>query len=62
MVFRKSRRGWWGRCAGIKELYDKVVNVRRVSDRVMSLAIVSEEVVRIVSAYAPKSGKLMEEK
>ena len=54
MVVRKSRRVWWGRCAGKKELCDKVVKVRRVDDRVMSLAIVSEEeVVRVVWAYAP---------
>ena len=45
------------------ELYDKVVEVRRVNDRMMSLAIVVErEVVRVVSTYAPHSGKSMEEK
>ena len=31
-----------------KELYDKVVKVRRVNDRVMSLAIIFEEVMRVV--------------
>ena len=52
----------WGRCVGKEELYDKVVEIRAVSDRVMSLAIVLEEVVRVVCAYAPQSGKWMEEK
>ena len=46
-----------------EELYDKVVEVRRVNDRVMSLAIVLEgEVVRVECSYTPQSGKLMEEK
>ena len=48
MVVRKSGRVWWGRCAGKKELYDKVIEVRRVDDRVISLAIVFNEVVRVV--------------
>ena len=42
-----------------EELCDNVVNVRRVSDRVMSLAIVFEKL--LVSAYAPQSGKSMDE-
>ena len=46
-----------------EELCDKVVLVRRVNDRVISLAIVLEgEVVRAEWAYAPQSGKSMEEK
>ena len=46
-----------------EELYGKVVEVRRVNDRVMSLAIVyGQEVVRAMWAHAPQSGKLMEEK
>ena len=44
-----------------EELFDKVVEVRRVNDRVMSLAIVLVvEVVRVVWAYAPQGGKSME--
>ena len=42
-----------------EELYDKVVEARRVNDRVMSLAIVFEEVVRVVCSYATQSGKWM---
>ena len=39
-----------------------VIEVRRVNDRVMSLAIfLVEVVVRVVWAYAPQSGKSMEE-
>ena len=63
---------WWSGnqegCGGVgvlvkEELYDKVVEIRRVKDRVMSLAIVyGQEMVRVVWTYAPKSGKSMEEK
>ena len=46
-----------------EELYNKVIEVRRVHDRVMSLAIVLEgDVVRVVCAYAPQSRKSMKEK
>ena len=34
-----------------EELYDKVVEDRRVVDRVMSLAIVFKEVMRVVCSY-----------
>ena len=44
-----------------EELYDEFVEVRIVIYRVMSLAIVFYEVVRVVCAYAPQSGKSMEE-
>ena len=44
-----------------EELNNKVVDVRRVIGRVMSHAIVFEEEVRVVCAYAPKSGKSIEE-
>ena len=47
----------------VKEgLYDKVDKVRRVNDRVISLAIVFEEVVRIICACASQSGSSTEEK
>ena len=37
-----------------EELYDKVVEVRRVNDRVITLIIALEgEVVSVVCAYAP---------
>ena len=67
---RKCKLWWSGNQEGhggagvmVKgELHDKVVEVRRVSDRVMSLAIVLVEVVRVVCPYSPQSGKLMGEK
>ena len=45
-----------------EELYDKVVKVGRVNDRVMSLAAVLVEVVIVVCAYAPPSKKSIKEK
>ena len=45
-----------------EELHDNVVEVRRVNDRVMSLAIALEEVVRLVCTHAQQCGKSMEEK
>ena len=39
-----------------------VIEVRRINDRVMSLAIVFVEVVRVAWACVPQSGKSMEEK
>ena len=45
-----------------EELYVDVIEVRRVSDRVMSLVVVFvEEGLRVVCAYAPQSGKSLEE-
>ena len=41
-----------------EELCEKVVEVRRRCDRVMAIGLVfEEEVVRIICAYAPQSGK-----
>ena len=60
---------WWSGnkegCSGLgvlakEKLYDKVAEVRRVSVRVMSLAIVTEG--EVVCAYAPQGGKSMLEK
>ena len=66
---RKYKLWWSGNQEGyggvgvlVKKLCDQVIEVRRVNDRVMSLAIVFEEVLRVVWAYAPQSGKLMEER
>ena len=57
-----NQEGYGGEGLLVKEeLFHNVVEVRRVNDRVMSLAIVLEEVMRVVCAYAPQSGKLMEE-
>ena len=41
-----------------KELCEKVVEVRRRCNRVMAIGLVfEEEVVRVICAYAPQSGK-----
>ena len=40
----------------MEELCEKVVEVRRVSDRVMTLVVVFEEdVLRLICGYAPQS-------
>ena len=44
-----------------EELYGIVNEVRRVNDRVISLVIVFEEVLRVVCTYAPQSGKSIED-
>ena len=46
-----------------KELCDKVVEVGRVSDRVMTVVVVFEEdVLRLICGYTPQSGRSLEEK
>ena len=46
-----------------EELCEKVVEVRRRCDRVMGIGLVfGEEVVRVICAYAPQSGKPDSEK
>ena len=46
-----------------EELCENVVEVRRRCDRVMAIGLVfGEEVVRVICAYAPQSGKLNSEK
>ena len=46
-----------------EELCEKVIEVRRVIDRVMTVVIVFEEdVLRLICGYAPQSGKSFEEK
>ena len=52
-----NQEGYVGVGVQVKgELHDKVVDVRRVNDRVMSLAIVLLEVLRFLCAYAPQCG------
>ena len=63
---------WWlGKGEGVggvgamvkEELCENMAEVRMVSDRVMTLAVVFEEdVLRLICGYAPKSGKSLEEK
>ena len=61
----KRHRQWWsgkGDGAGgvgeiVKEdLSEKVAEVRRVSDRVMTVVVFEEDVLRLICGYAPQSG------
>ena len=46
-----------------EELCEKVVEIRRTSDRIMTMVLIfGEEVVRLICAYAPQSGLPLEEK
>ena len=49
--------------AMVEKLYEKVVEVRRVSDRVMAVVLVFEEdMLRLILGYAPQCGRSLEEK
>ena len=42
-----------------EELCEKVVEVRRISDRVMTIVVVFEEgVLRLICGYTPQSGRI----
>ena len=45
-----------------EDLYDNVIDITRENDRVISLAIVFEEVLRVSCTYAPQSAKSMKDK
>ena len=46
-----------------EELYEKVVEVRRVSDGVMTVVVVlEEEALRRICGYVPQRGRSLEEK
>lgn len=68
---RKYKLWWKGNNDGVggvgvlvkEELCEKVVEVRRRNDRVMTIVMVfEEEVVRLICGYAPQSGRTREEK
>ena len=46
----------------VKKLCEKLVEVRRVSGRVMTLVVFEESVLRVICGYAPQSGRHLEEK
>ena len=68
----RGYRLWWsGKGDGVggvgvmvkEELCEKVVEVRRLSDGVMTLIVVFEEdVLRLIRGYAPQNGRSLEEK
>ena len=43
-------------------LCEKVVEVRRVSDRMMTVVVFEEDVQRLICGHAPQSGRSLEEK
>ena len=46
-----------------EELCDKVVEVRRKSERVMAMVLIfNKELIRVISAYGPQSGRAIDEK
>ena len=60
---------WWsGRGDGVGgvgvmvkgEMSEKVVEVRRVSDRVMTVDVFEEDVLRLICGYAPQSERSLE--
>ena len=69
MKGRIYKEWWFGKEDGVggvgvmvkEELCEKVVEVRRVSDRVMTVVVVEEDVLRLISWYAPQSGRSLEE-
>ena len=65
----KRYKLWWsGNVKGVgvmvkEELCEKVVEVRRKSDKVMTLVLAFEgEVVRVICGYEPQSGRERAEK
>ena len=73
ILWMKRRRYmlWWsGKGDGVggvgvmvkEELCENMVKVTSVSDRVMTLVVFEEEVLRLICGYAPQSGRRFEEK
>ena len=60
---------WWSGKDGVggvgvmvkEDLCDKVVEVRSVSDRVMTLVIFEEDVLRLICGHVPQGGRSFEE-
>ena len=68
---RRYKLWWSGKGDGVdgvgvmvkEELCELVVEVRKVSDGVMTVVVVVEEdVLRLICGYAPQSGRSFEEK
>ena len=70
MKGRRYRLWWSGKGDGVggvgamvkEELCEQVVELRRVSDRVMTVAVVDfeEDVVKLSCGYVPQSGRSLE--
>ena len=70
MKGRRHKLLWSGKGDGVggvgglvkEELLEKVVWVRMVSDRVMTIVVFEEDVLRLICGYAPQSGRSLVEK
>ena len=69
MKGRRYKLWWSGKGDGVgcvedmvEELCEKVVKVRRVSDRMMTVVVIEEDVLRLICGHAPQSGRSLEEK
>ena len=45
-----------------EELCEQLVEVRRVSDRVMTVVVFEKDVQRLICGHAPQSGRSLDEK
>ena len=45
-----------------EELCEKVAEVRRVSNRLITVVVFEEDVLRLIYGYAPQCGRSLEEK
>ena len=61
---RRRYKLWWSGdgvgCVGVmvkEQLCEMVVEVRRVSDRVMTVVVFEEDVLRLICGYALQSGR-----
>ena len=68
MKARRYKLRWPGKGDGVggvgavvkEELYEMMVEVRRVSDGVTSLVVFEEDVLRLICGYFPQSGRSLE--
>ena len=70
MKRRKYKLWWPGKGDGVggvgdmvkDELCEKVVEVRKASDRVMTVVVFEKDVLGMICGYAPQGGRRLEEK
>ena len=59
-LWSEKRDGVGGVGIMVEELCETVVEVRRVSDRVMTVVVFEEDVLRFICGYAVQNGKSLE--
>ena len=70
MKRRRSKLWWSGKGDGVsdvvfmvkEELCEKMVRVTMVGDRVMTVVVFEEDVLRLICGYVPQGGRSSEEK